>query len=144
MDTSQVWPTRVFSSGTLLRIAEKGVRRSKREPDQAIVAVLFSAASVEAFVNDLMEVSAFTRNDEKSQLLHDVLSEAEDQKASVMMKLQLTCRILTGTRMDRGSRVFQDVELLFKLRNHLIHMRPILQSVISSRLREKSTGQEIN
>lgn len=118
------WPSRVFTSRTLLRIARKGVNRSKREHDQAVVAILFSAAAVEGFLNDVMEFSGFIEDDDRLKALHDLLVEAEDQKAQVAFKFQLTNLVLKGTRLNRGDRVSQELELLFKLRNSLIHMRP--------------------
>lgn len=124
--TEQQWPTLVFTSRSLLKVAKKAANRAKTERDQTLVAILFSAATVEGFVNDIMELTQFMRsdNDEKVRTLGELLSEAEEQKAQTALKLQLISAVFRGTPLERGEKLYQDFNLLFKLRNSLVHLRP--------------------
>lgn len=118
------WPALVFTSRRLLRIARKAVNRSKTEKDQALVAILFSAAAVEGFVNDVMEFAPFAKSDSQAESLHVLLSEAEQQKAQIGLKLQIISTVCRGKTLPRGESLFQNFDLLFRLRNDLVHIRP--------------------
>jgi hypothetical protein len=118
------WPALVFTSRSLLRIARKAVNRAKTEKDQALVAILFSAAAVEGFLNDVMEFSAFAKSDSQAESLHILLTDAEQQKAQISLKLQIISTVCRGKTLPRGEKLFQDFDLLFRLRNDLVHIRP--------------------
>jgi hypothetical protein len=118
------WPALVFTSRKLLRVARKAANRSKTEKDQALVAILFAAAAVEGFLNDIMEFAAFAKRDPQANTLHVLLSEAEQQKAQVALKFQIINSVCRGTTLPRGDKLYQDFDLLFKLRNDLVHIRP--------------------
>lgn len=117
----------VYTSRKLLQIARDAARRAVDEPDQALVAILFAAAAVEGFFNELLEIAdqAVEAGAEPPVVTMSVLlHEAEDQKAQVSLKFQLIHVALRQKPLRRGGRLYQDFDLLFKLRNSLVHMRP--------------------
>lgn len=118
------WPTITSTSVNLLSVARKAVNRSKTERDQATVAILFSAAAIESCINDILEFSKFIDDDPRMESLHALLYEAEEQHARVGLKLQIICAVLRNAPLKRGERLYQDFELLFQLRNSVVHMRP--------------------
>ena len=123
-ETTRGWPTVTSTSSKLLSVARKAVNRSKTERDQAIVAVLFASAAVEGCINDIMDFSGFISDEPETRMLHDLLVEAEQQRAQIALKLQIIGAVLRRTPLKRGEQLYQDFELLFRLRNSLVHMRP--------------------
>jgi hypothetical protein len=123
--TEAQYPALVFTARKLLDIAKKAANRSKTEPDQALVAILFSAAAVEGYLNELAAASKMMMADDTQvRLLTELLMEAEEQKVQIAFKLQIVSSVCRGILLDRGDRPYQDFDLLFKIRNLLVHLRP--------------------
>jgi len=98
--------------------------------EDSLIAIVFSAAAVEAFINDLEELAAGTGGSKgtdhpKIRLLADVLSEAEESKASARLKYFLIGSVLKGEPFKKGAQPWQDLELLLKLRDAVVHSRPM-------------------
>lgn len=53
-----------------------------------------------------------------------VLRQAEDGHASILLKINIAYLAMTGTLPDKGGQLYQDIQLLFKLRNLIVHARP--------------------
>lgn len=106
---------------------------SDRKPDQmdALDAIIFSAAALEAFINETAELaSEATRSSiflapPEVKTFASLLEEAERSRASIQMKFMLAKIALTGQTYDTGSVPYQDFALLIDLRNALLHLRPI-------------------
>lgn len=125
-------------SGVLHRLAVDGFKRTAKaaRSDDAVTAIVFAAASSEAFINELREMAeVYGRmgNDEALKTLSVVLQDAEESRLSITTKYVLAKRFLTGATYDRGGQLFQDFSLLVELRNVLMHTRPRELNNLSSR-----------
>lgn len=96
-------------------------------PSDSTVAILLSAASTEAFINELAEcVSQSSLADLSSELRNfaSVLGEVESSRGSLNLKYLLAAQTLSGSAFDKGSNPFQDFATLVTLRNDLMHLKP--------------------
>ncbi|MGB2984816.1 MAG: hypothetical protein WBE26_02945 [Phycisphaerae bacterium] len=124
-----------LNSGVLYRIAQKAYERtasaeSDTAPDQldALTALLFSAATLEAFI---MELALLSENGARTcpapspvHLLAPILQETEVSHGSVRLKYLLAKAILSGQAYDKGGRPYQDFDLLFTIRDAIVHLKP--------------------
>jgi hypothetical protein len=120
----------VFDAGMLFNVAcdhAQLIEASPREGNQkaALVSIIFSVLTLEAFLNELAEFACDTdiEKPEVIDALADFLVDAERSNASLETKLTVGNWILTGTRLDRGEQPFQDFTLLVRLRNDLVHFK---------------------
>jgi hypothetical protein len=123
-----------FNSGILFKIAVSAYERAKAAlsdktggQSDALVAILFSAAALEAFIMDLVVLAAgdsqlFGRTD--LQALADILDETESSRGSIRLKFLLAKSILSGKPYEQGSLPYQDFDTLFTRRDAIIHMKP--------------------
>jgi hypothetical protein len=104
--------------------------------DEALVSVVFAAASLEAFLSEsayLAEVS-LQRESRDQRLGHhagaepaivsvfeQVMEEAEESRVQIQSKFQLAHLVLTGKAYDKGSPPYQDFSDLMAVRNLLMH-----------------------
>jgi hypothetical protein len=106
-----------------------------------LVAIAFAAISLEAFINEITAL-AVSQRDLYEEVIHDshlremyniparvralatALDEAEESQGQLLLKFQLARIVLTGEGYAKGVAPFQDVALLIKLRNALMHHRP--------------------
>ena len=93
--------------------------------DDALTAVLLSAACLEAFVNELLAIATgVTHKPDYLVALTDVLTEMERGRASVRSRLYTARFLLPGPSFVKGSQPYQDLDLLFAIRNHVLHLKP--------------------
>jgi hypothetical protein len=131
-----------ISTNILSGIAHKAAAAG--DADKNIVAALFSAAWVEAAVNEL--IHHLVTEDETA--MDPALKEArraavaanllESHSASIELKLRLLCATLTGKQLELGHQPWQRMFLLFELRNWLVHLRPEAMDVRPGRDDEPS------
>ncbi len=122
----------LLSSGVLFGIAEKAYQRLKDVPsdtlpDQrdALVSILFSAATLEAYINELtLHVNHAPSISGPFQPLAAALNNVEEGNGSVRLKFMLTKIILSGEPYDKGAPPYQDFDLLFVIRNAIVHLKP--------------------
>ena len=123
-----------LNSGILFGVAVSAYERTKSVlsdnaggQNDALVAILFSAATLEAFV---MELALLADGDSKLfgrtdlQALADILDETESSRASIRLKFLLAKLILSGKPYEKGSLPYQDFETLFALRDAIVHLKP--------------------
>jgi hypothetical protein len=122
-----------FSAAPLFGIARRAYERTNDAASDtdgsqtdALVAVVFAAAALEAFMNEVGKLAAVRSeaNPPFVKILGDVLEEIEESDGGVRLKFLLARAVLAGEAYDKGSQPYQDFALLFALRNHLVHMRP--------------------
>jgi hypothetical protein len=120
----------VFDAGMLFNVAcdhAQLIEASPREGNQkgALVSIVFSLLTLEAFLNELAEFAYDTdvSKPEAIDALADFLIDAERSNASLETKLAVGNWILTGARFKRGEQPFQDFALLVRLRNDLVHFK---------------------
>jgi hypothetical protein len=112
-----------FSSAYLLRAAQ--VATTREGPHDATVAIVFAALSVEASANEVAELARLVpRPSQRVRSMIAALSLAEDEHASTELKWCLAIYGLSGQFPDRGAQPLQDLELLFRLRNLIVHTKP--------------------
>jgi hypothetical protein len=121
-----------FSTGTLFGVALAANKRVPTpdkagiESEQALVAIVFSAVALEAFINEVTELSGqfseLMGHDVMTDL-HAILEEVEANRGSTRLKFLWAKKILSGTTYDKGSRPFSDFALLITLRDTLVHRK---------------------
>jgi hypothetical protein len=119
-----------INAGILHRLAPLASDRTDGSLDEAqqidmdtIVAVVFSAVAREAFINELAATaSRCPKNDPHCvKTFASLLSEAEQAKATIRFKYELV-RILLKS-YDKGSKLYEDFDLLFSVRDTVIHLK---------------------
>jgi len=119
-----------FSSNILSTIAYNAAKGSLTAPDDNVVSTLFSAAWVEASLNEILH--DLTVKDEAllDPQLHNakrVVAAAnlfESRAASVELKLNVLCATAAQREIEWGSEPWQHLSLLLQVRNWLMHLRP--------------------
>ncbi len=66
------------------------------------------------------------RNARRGKLLADTLEVIEEERGQLTLKFHVAKLILTGVSYETGTKPFQDLELLLKIRNSLTHPRPFV------------------
>lgn len=84
-----------------------------------MVSIVFSAASIEAFFNELPEMLSFfpeLLRDEAPQVpaFVGLAEELEANKGSINLKYLLAYSILSGSRCNKGGQPYQDFVLLIQ------------------------------
>lgn len=123
--------TMVFNSVSLFLTALRAYHRSVDEGfphDNALISIIFAAASVEAMVNELLEASdsildTGTYSNPTVRAFVDLQCELEEARGSVKSKVIMTKWVLSGKPLDKGSSLYQDFVALMDLRNELVHMK---------------------
>lgn len=121
-----------LNAGLLHGIAVEAYRRA-RDRDaakdiihrNALVAVVFAAISIEAFVNQIIVNVQFGRSVGRGDVV--VLArilELLARDAPVARKYEIIHLILTGDACAKGERPYQDLDVLITLRNWIVHMKP--------------------
>jgi hypothetical protein len=123
-----------LNSGILFSVAVSAYDRLKSAPmdktggqNDALVAILFSAATLEAFV---MELALMAESDsvlfghKPLRSVAAVLDETENSRGSIRLKFLLARVVLGGVTYDKGSQPYQDFDTLFAMRDAVIHMKP--------------------
>jgi hypothetical protein len=85
-----------------------------------ISAVLFAAASVEAFLNELPWIASQVWEDKRALALSEILSDAEDDRTPTRVKLSIAV-VALGGRLDKGAQPYQEFALLFRIRDEITH-----------------------
>jgi hypothetical protein len=135
----------VQSAGELFSIACKsadGITAGHRDGHQraALVSLVFAVISLEAFFNETVELArlsvisehAFIENGvvpkspepEVTSVFYDLMTDAEKAHTSLESKLILANWLLTGKRLDTGAQPYQDLAVLIKVRNQIVHFEP--------------------
>lgn len=105
----------------LAKIARQ--RCEEGSTEDAIVAVVLAAASLEGFLNELVGLLRFAPPETPATVLNlvEIWEDLEDTKVGT--KFPLAARLL-GKALERDKLPYQDFILLFQLRNQLVHLKP--------------------
>jgi hypothetical protein len=101
--------------------------------NDALVAIVFSAAALEGFLNEMAELAGMDAI--ISSTLHPptppsvaiygrLAAKVEEGRGSITLKFLLARGLLNGELGDKGSSVYEDFRLLVELRNELVHLKP--------------------
>jgi hypothetical protein len=115
----------------LFDVARKAADRHLKTnaAEDGLTAILFAAISLEALINELYElVSQEIAEDEiphpKLSAFVQIVREIENSHGSTRLKYLLGSYVLRGRSYEKGSQPYQDYELLTKLRDALVHLKP--------------------
>jgi hypothetical protein len=127
-----------YDAKTLFDIARRAYDRTKdvsgdRDPLQkdALVAITFSAATLEAFINEAADLAWRMRpvslppRAESLTTFGKLAREVETLQGGVQFKYHLASTVFAGHPYDEGRPPFQDFDDLLTLRNRLLHLRPM-------------------
>ena len=130
------------TAGPIFAIATRAYQRTKGAEDErspnkedAIVAVIFSVAAMETFINEIGTLASmssgnptyFPHEPPSIRILADLLEEIEGARGgSIRLKFSLARTVLSGgTPYEKGGQLYQDFDLLVSLRNQLIHFKEL-------------------
>lgn len=116
----------LLHSGHLLMLSKQAYERSLQRSSDAMASIVLSTLTLECFLNELgarLENEFLHGRLECLSRLKDTLDLLEEERASLLTKIDAVHLVLIGFRIDRGCLPFQDVRFLNELRNALIHRR---------------------
>jgi hypothetical protein len=123
-----------LNAGVLFKTAVTAYERTKTAPsdtaggqNDALVAILFSAATLEALIMEvalLAEISTGPPASDRIIALAGILDEAEKSRGSPKLKYLIAKAILSGKPYNKGEAPYQDFSTLFSLRDSIIHLKP--------------------
>jgi hypothetical protein len=125
--------SRVLNTEVIFEIAVETAKRinaPRREGGkrEALVCVVFAAVSLEAFLNELIELAGdFTNYKDAPPLVSafaQLMSDLDKLHSSVELRFQMAHWLLTGGPYNTSSQPYQDFKLLFQMRNDLVHCKP--------------------
>jgi hypothetical protein len=116
----QLWAT---ARGLAQKIA--GEPRPAALSHEALSVLLFSAISVETFLNELAYTAGLPLHagDPVATALASCLDEIEESRGSVRLKLKVAVLTLTGKPVPAGAQPYQDFDLLFRVRDAIVHLK---------------------
>jgi hypothetical protein len=132
-------PTIHLHARTLLLIARENAMRARADaappnalPTDAILAIVMSAASTEAFINEFAEYVAPSFPTVASEMppgavtCAEVLKELEESRVPPTVKYLVGSQVL-GRAFNAGAAPFQDFKMLIELRNAIMHVKVALE-----------------
>ena len=127
-------PYKTYSAGHLLFLAKEAYKRTiddkpKTAPGKsdAIIAIVFSASALEAFINELVDLAIEVPNEQGPESVRSfatLMKEVESSRGSIRLKFMLTKLVFSGSTYKKGEPPFQDMVHLFSVRNALVHLSP--------------------
>lgn len=111
----------------LLSIAEKSLSRSSSDAQESLVAIMFSCAALESFINESYEPIRYLKRDD---ILPGIIEYATMMQAMVLGREQLKCKYdkallhFSGTSQHKGAQPYQDFKILVNIRNSVLHNKP--------------------
>jgi hypothetical protein len=136
----RLWVPNTRALFSIAVAAAKGIGAKPREGGQneALVSIVFAAASLEAFLSESAYLAEFSQHlvnvgaglgqprvpePGVVSAFAQVMDDAEGSKASLESKFHLANLVLTGEAYDRGAAPYQDFALLIDARNALVHFK---------------------
>lgn len=121
---NQIWS---YNSLHLMGLAQKSFDRVDDSTSESQIVIILATMALEAFINELQhsaEVLLKLKKSDPVEMVARLLGEGEKEHASPLFKIQIAYAAMTGKPADTGSQPFQDLKLLFQLRNLLVHAKP--------------------
>jgi hypothetical protein len=121
----------ILTTPQLLNQAKKAVDRSADDGGEALVAIVFSSAVIEAFLNEAARLIQVHLKVEPATVTPELLAFAEifcrleEAHAQLDLKLQVAGALLGSDQWSKGRQPLQDLMLLSRLRNAILHARPL-------------------
>jgi hypothetical protein len=126
--TLAFWPPNAPTLFSIAVEAAKGIAGDPRAGGhkESLVSVVFAAAALEAFLNEVAYLaggksSLRTPQPAVVSAFAQLMEDAEESRAPIQSKFQLSNLVLTGSTYDKGTAPFQDFADLIAVRNLLMH-----------------------
>jgi hypothetical protein len=123
--------SRVLNTEVIFNIALDAAKRidsPRREGGkrEALVSVVFAAVSLEAFLNELIELAQDFAEYENPLPMTSAFAQLMSQlgRLPILLRFNMAHWMLTGGPYDKNSEAFQALTLLFQVRNDLAHFKP--------------------
>jgi hypothetical protein len=108
--------------------AAKSINGPRREGGkrEALVSVVFAAVSLEAFLNELIELAQDFADYQNAPPITSAFAQLMSQlrRLSIVQRFNMAHWMITGGPYDTNSQPFQALTLLFQVRNDLVHFKP--------------------
>jgi hypothetical protein len=122
----------ISSSGALFATAKRAYNRAAHESnhpteklDNALTSVLLACAALEGYINEsfaiIREGPGMKTCPECARAFADILQEIETSRGSTRLKYLMGLAVLTGKTFPKGEHPYQDFDLLFSIRDELMH-----------------------
>lgn len=118
--------TSYFHATNLFNIATKATKSRSKKSDSSIIAIMFSASALEAFINESAGLARMVPTAKRQKIIDgysSVMSELEDRKESLLVKYHMALLVFSGATWNEGDQAFQDFKLLITIRNAIVHMK---------------------
>ncbi|HXM94458.1 MAG TPA: hypothetical protein VOA64_09425 [Candidatus Dormibacteraeota bacterium] len=124
-------PGRLINAHSIFAIAvaaAKGINAPLRQggKDSALISLVFAEASLEAFLNESIELASDNSHDaQEPQIVSSFAQLMPDfERSRLESKFQLAHWMLTGKPYEKSAQPYQDFLLLMRVRNTLLHYKP--------------------
>lgn len=126
-------PGRLINAGVLFNIAvgsAKQIEAPLREggKNAALISIVFAVASLEAFINESIELAAdWSQNPKEPPIVSafaQIMQDFDRLRVPTESRFQTAHWVLTGQPYNKGIQPYQDFALLMKVRNTLVHYKP--------------------
>ena len=117
----------LYHHGHILKLANNAYERSLSDEAESFVSITLSAMALECYVNDFTHQSSnemLSIDIKEINDLNYVLRSLENARASLIEKISVIHFLLTNESIDKGSEKYQDLIMLVRLRNELVHRKP--------------------
>lgn len=112
----------VSYSGTLLDLSRKACFRSISNSQEAFVSIVLATTSVEGFFNEIVLTAKLTgRGSPLADIAHLIGST---ERMPLIAQVQLAHFLFLNRKLDGGTQPFQDLTLLIRIRNSIVHLQP--------------------
>lgn len=94
----------------------------------ALDAIVFSGAALEAFIDEVMSLASqefpgLKPGPDSIKSFASLVFEVEQFHGSIILKFLLANEVFTGRTYDKGAQPYQDFALLIELRNAIVHIK---------------------
>jgi hypothetical protein len=112
----------------LKSMVDRGVAERQHGQWDALVAIVFSAMTLEAFINEFGDLAASPlasspENPASINMAGTALKELAKSRAPVQLKYLWAKWILSGQQYDKGIQPYQDFKILIDVRNEIVHIK---------------------
>lgn len=117
----------LFHSGNIFTVARRAHERSRSDDSEAMPAIVLSTVALECFVNETIYRVSNGYGREPIEVYSKAanwLELIESKRSGTLEKIEAIYLAFQGTKIDRGAQPYQDLSLLYQLRNELVHRKP--------------------
>lgn len=109
----------------------RSVEFVKELPDDCQITVILAIQTLDSFFNELAIINQFIESENITPevvALTDILSELEKSNGSLKLKFLNANYILNGNGNIKGTKLYEELNLLISLRNKIVHPKPTVLS----------------